>query len=104
MKMHKAEMELMLDLRNGEVRRNDVEAAKEYAHLKRDGESFLRQKSRIHWLKEGRGTTTLKFFSQGNEAISKSKARISMVTGEDGEPLCDNKGIKGKMIRYFQTL
>lgn len=27
-----------------------------------------------------------------------------MVTGEDGEPFCDNKGIKGKMIRYFQTL
>lgn len=54
-KMHKAERELMLDLRNGEVRRKDVEAAKEYAHLKRDGESFLRQKSRIHWLKRGRG-------------------------------------------------
>lgn len=81
-----------------ELMRNESSLAEEYIRLRRDEESFYRQKSRANWLNLGDQNT--RFFFHAVKKFQ-SKSSIRSVSMEDSSRLKDPDLIKGALGDFY---
>lgn len=83
------------------LRSQEREFAKNYSLALQMEEDFLKQKSRVQWLKGGDRNSSY-FFKAINGRRNRNK--IISITGEDGSLIENEEGIKEAAIHYFKDI